>query len=161
MTHTSGPGLGEIGSEGLRAPWDPQSANCKALYVSSDGPDKTIVQTDPFPRAHREAFNERFYTDPSTYPETPDPSHCPCRPINRGSPRPVVSEHTWPLSPNIPVVYPGEREAIENKEGGTEKVGPNLLKPGTTFGHQCPYQVAYQLPRQPFPGSVNLMQIEC
>lgn len=60
MTHTSGPGLGEIGNEGLRAPWGPQSANFKALYVSSDGPDKTITQTDPFPRSHRGAFNKRF-----------------------------------------------------------------------------------------------------
>lgn len=30
-------------------------------------------------------------------------------------------------------------------------MGPNVLKLATTFGHQRPYQVAYQLQRQGFP----------
>lgn len=39
---------------------------------------------------------------------------------------------------------PGEQEVTENKEGRTHRVGPDLSEPGTTFGHQHPYQAAYQ-----------------
>ena len=71
-------------------------------------------------------LTNRFQTGRSHYPEMTDPGGCPHLPTNGGEPQ--ANAYTECQAPNIPMIYQGDREARESKEGpkGRNQVSRSL-----------------------------------
>lgn len=101
------------------------------------------MQTDPT-KISVQGFSKRALNRSFKFACNARPQSLPASPLAGGTQARGFREHQVSFHKHSSM-SPGEQEATENKEGGTHRVGPDLSEPGTTFGHQHPYQAAYQL----------------